>query len=96
MSKRYEFFQLPEAVKVLFDRPQQERAWASLAALAKYVVDAANGVVTVKIENANAAEQLHGAVLLGEQRSDVGFAGQLLIGCHVFQPGDRLLTPLAS
>ena len=47
VSKRYEFFQLPEAVKVLFDRPQQERAWTSLAALAKYVVDAANGVVTV-------------------------------------------------
>ena len=85
--KRYEIFQLPEAVKVLFDRPQQERAWTSLAALAKYVVDAANGVVTVKIAGANVAEELHGAVLLGEQRSDLGFQGQLVIGSQVFHPG---------
>ena len=35
-------------------------------------------------------------MLLGEQRSDLAFEGQLVIGCHVFNPGDRLLTPLAS
>ena len=35
LSKRYEIFQLPEAVKVLFDRPQQDKSWTSLAALAK-------------------------------------------------------------
>ena len=96
LSKRYEIFQLPEAVKVLFHRPQQEKDWTSLAALAKYVVDAANGVLTVKIAGANAAEELRGAVLLGEQRSDLGFQEQLVIGSHVFHPGDRLLTPLSS
>ena len=81
---------------MLFHRPQQEKDWTSLAALAKYVVDAANGVATVKIAGTNAADELRGAVLLGEQRSDLGFQGQLVIGSHVFNPGDRLLTPLAS
>ena len=64
VSKRYEMFQLPEAVKVLFHRPQQEKDWTSLAALAKYVVDVANGVATVKIDGANEAGELHGAVRL--------------------------------
>ena len=94
VSKRYELFQLPDTIKALFDKPQKEKVWHSLAGMAKYIVDASNGVATANIGSSRDIDVLRDALPPGEARSGLGLQRQVVIGNHICHPSDRLLMPV--
>ena len=96
VSKRYELFHLPESVKALFGNPRHEKEWPRLTALANILVDAANGVFTVNTAGPQEVVEIRDALQLQEQRSGWVVERALVVGDVALQPGDRLVTPVAS
>ena len=96
VSNTYEVFQLFDTITVAFDEPQTERDWLSLAAMAKLIVGASNGVVMAIIGCHGDLEELRDALPPGDMRSGLGLERQVTVGSHAVYHGDRLLIPVAS
>ena len=96
VAKRYELFQLPESVNTLFGNPRHEKDWSRLTALANIVVDSANGVFTVKVASQHEVDELRETLSHQEQRSGLAVERPIVMGNVALQPGDRMVTPVAS
>ena len=83
-------------MKGLFGNPRHETDWSRLKGLAKFVMDAANGTCTVKLSGVEEVDEIRASVSQPQARSGQPLARAVIIGDMSFQPGDRILTPMAS